>query len=91
MSAIIIQLFPVTPRGRGSRHVSEFPAILREIEAAVCFASREEVLSAGLEAARIAAAFPASGVAIEDIRQELIRAAILERIPLEISAPLAAG
>jgi len=89
MSATIIHLFPSTLRGRGSRHVSEFPAILREIRAAVSFASREEVLSAGLEAARIAAAFPASGVAVEDIRQELIRAAIRQRIPLETSAPLA--
>jgi len=71
--------------------MSEFPAILREIRAAIAFASREEVLSAGLEATRIAAFFPASGVAIEDIRQELIRAAILQRIPIEMSAPLATG
>jgi hypothetical protein len=71
--------------------MSEFPAILREIRSAVAFASREEVFSAGLEATRIAAAFPASGVALEDLRQELIRAAILQRIPMEISAPLAAG
>jgi hypothetical protein len=71
--------------------MSEFPAILREIRAAVAFASREEVFSAGLEAARIAGSFPASGVAIEDIREELIRTAILRRIPMEMSAPSATG
>ncbi len=69
--------------------MSEFPAILREIQAAVATASPEEVFSAGIEAARIASAFPASGVAAEDIRQALIRAAILRRIPIETSAPFA--
>jgi hypothetical protein len=87
MSATVIQLFPLTRKGGGSRQVSDFPAILREIRTAVAYASPEEVFSAGIEAARIAAAFPASGVAIEDIRQELVRAAILQRIPIEISAP----
>ena len=70
--------------------MSDFPAILREIHAAVAGASREEVFSAGREASRIASAFPASGVAPEDIRQALIRAAILRRIPMETSAPMRA-
>src|SRR5262249_14097740 len=97
MSATIIQLFPShaglkasPPMPRGSRTVSEFPAILREIRTAVASASPDEVFSAGREAARIASAFPASGVAPEDIRQALIRAAILRRIPMETSAPLRA-
>jgi hypothetical protein len=89
MSATIIELFPSPSRRRGSREVSEFPAILREITAAVAAASPEEVFSAGLEAARIASGFPASGVATEDIRQALIRAAILRRIPIETSTPFA--
>lgn len=88
MSPTIIELFPSPSRGRGSRDVSEFPAILREIKAVVAAASPEDVFSAGLEAARIASAFPASGVAAEDIRQALIRAAVLRRIPIETSAPI---
>ena len=91
MSAIVIELFPAPARPLGSRGMSEFPAIVREIHAAVAGASREEVFSAGREATRIAAAFPASGIAPEDIRQALIRAAILRRIPMETSAPLNAG
>jgi hypothetical protein len=91
MSATIIQLFPFTSKGSGSRHMSEFPAILREVRAVVAAASPEEVFSAGLEATRIAASFPASGVALEDIRQELIRAAIQRRLPMETNAPLAAS
>ena len=87
MSAAIIQLFPSPRRPRGSRDVSEFPAILREIHAAVASASPDDVFSAGLEAMRIASAFPASGVAREDIRQALIRVAVLRRIPIETSAP----
>ena len=90
MSAVVIELFPAPARPRGSRGISEFPAIVREINAAVAGASREEVFSAGREATRIAAAFPASGIAPEDIRQALIRAAILRRIPMETSAPLGA-
>jgi hypothetical protein len=89
MSATIIELFPSLSRRRGSREVSEFPAILREIKAAVAAASPEDVFSAGLEAVRIASAFPASGVATEDIRQALIHAAIMRRIPIETSAPIA--
>ena len=88
MSAVVIELFPAPARPLGSRGISEFPAIVREINAAVAGASREEVFSAGREATRIAAAFPASGIAPEDIRQALIRAAILRRIPMETSAPL---
>jgi hypothetical protein len=88
MSATVIRLFPAPEGPRGSRDVSDFPAILREIHAAVTGASPEQVFSAGREAARIASAFPASGIAPEDIRQALIRAAILRRIPMETSAPL---
>jgi hypothetical protein len=91
MSAIIIELFPAPSRARGSRGVSEFPAIAREIHTAVAAASPDDVFSAGLEAMRIASAFPASGVAPEDIRQALIRAAIGRRIPIETSAPFASA
>ncbi len=69
----------------------EFPAILREIRIAVARARPDEVFSAGLAAARIASAFSASGVAAEDIRQALIRVAVLRHIPLETSAPMVAG
>lgn len=89
MSATIIYLFPFRPKG--GRTFSEFPAVLREIRAAVAAASPDEVFSAGLEAARIAAEYPASGIAMEDIRQELIRVAVFRRIPIETSAPLLAG
>jgi hypothetical protein len=88
MSAIVIELFPSPAMPRGTRAVSEFPAILREIHAAVAGASRDEVFSAGREAARIASAFPACGVAPEDIRQALIRVAIRRRLPMETSAPM---
>jgi hypothetical protein len=91
MSATIIQLFSMAATPKGSRAIWEFPAILREIRIAVAEASREEVFSAGREAARIASAFPASGVASEDIRQALIREAILRRIPMETCTPIQAG
>src|SRR5262245_7122108 len=87
MSATIIELFPMRSNTLGGRTFSEFPAILREIRTAVAIVSPEEVFSAGYEAARIASEFPASGIALEDIRQELIRAAIFRRIPIETSAP----
>src|SRR6478609_5720151 len=88
MSANIIPLFPFSRRSSGTRQLPEFPAILREIRAAVAAASADEVFMAGFEAAHIAAAFPASGVALEDIRQELIRTAILRRLAIETSAPM---
>ncbi len=91
MTATVIELFPFPTVPRGSRAMSEFPAIVREIHAVIAGANRQEVFSAGQEAARIASAFPASGVAPEDIRQALIRVAILRRIPMEIGAPMAAN
>jgi hypothetical protein len=63
-------------------------AVTAEIAELIARAKSKDVIHAGDEAIRIFAAFPENGMTEEEVREEIIRAAVLAHLAVDTGRPL---